>query len=176
MSDIHFQLAVFFSPKNPKKNIKNKRELYGVEIIKAGSLKRALTRCNRSLWLCCMLLAVWMRPWCPLSFFRNTTDTVLVRVNRVPYIRLSLLSHGAGLLTHSSPRSWVTTNFFHHSHNYTERSAPVVIRKRWWLYFCFAGIVNSNLRFTGGLIMVQHVLDFIPLHASRLEQDIMCFF
>lgn len=141
MSDIHFQPAVFFSrkKKNKKIPIKNKRELYGAEIIKAGSLKRTPTRCNRSLWLCGVLLAVWMRPWCPLSLF-HTTDTVFVRVNRVPYIRLSLLSHGASLLTHSSPRSWVTTNLFQRSHNYTEHSAPVVIRKRWRLYVCFAGV------------------------------------
>lgn len=72
MSDIHFQPAVFFSRKKKKKKIliKNKRELYGAEIIKAGSLKRTPTRCNRSLWLCGVLLAVWMRPWCPLSHNR----------------------------------------------------------------------------------------------------------
>lgn len=173
MSDIHFQPAP----------IKNKRELYGVEIMRARSLKSSPTRCNRSLWLGGMLLAVWMRPWCPLSFFRNTTDTVFVRVNRVPYIRLSPLSHGAGLLTHSSPRSWVTTNLLQRSHNYTAHSAPLVIRKRWRLCFCFAGIGSfqsvdqfTHYRwFNNGSVCVRFY-PFPPTPLGLSRTSLMCFF
>lgn len=84
--------------------------------------------------------SVVSRRLCPRGLRLVFPSIAAQGTNCALYIQLlffPLPSHGAGLLTHSSPRSWITTNLFQCSYNYTQRSAAAVMRKRWRLFFFF---------------------------------------